>query len=335
MMKECIFILPYFGKLKNYFNMFLKSCSYNKNYDWLIITDQQVNHSYTNVIVKNMSFKEFVNKVQNKFDFEILLSKPYKLCDYKPAYGYIFEDDIKEYKYWGHCDCDVIFGNLEKILYPILQQDYDKVFAAGHLTIYKNTFENNRRFMEKGTSGKTLYNIVFTNEKIFGFDEDYFSENVHSIFKNLNCKIYDKDLAFNILPTYYNIVRGYYDTSHRGKKWLTEKKKPQILCWDKQSIYSLTNEENQLHREEYLYVHLLMRKMKNTINDDVEETIQICPDRFKIMTKDVTNIREWKKNKKFFFSIDIIKKFLNERKFDIKRKGKTDCQINPYLGFID
>lgn len=334
-MKECIFILPYFGKLKNYFNMFLESCSYNENYNWLIITDQQVNNNYTNIIVKNMSFEDFVNKVQNKFDFEILLSKPYKLCDYKPTYGYIFEDYIKEYKYWAHCDCDVIFGNLEKFLSPILQQDYDKIFAAGHLTIYKNTFENNRRFMGKSISGKTLYNKVFTHEKIFGFDEDYFSENIHSIFKNSNCKIYDKDLAFNILPTYYNIVRGYYNASHERKKWLSEKKKLQILCWDRQGVYSLTNEGNKLHREEYLYVHLLMRKMKNTISDNVEGVIQICPDSFRVMKNNINNIREWEKSKKFFFSIDIIKKFLNERKFDIKRKGKIDSDINPYLGFID
>lgn len=37
-MKVC-FIIPYFGKLPDYFRVFLKSCSYNKRFQWLLVTD--------------------------------------------------------------------------------------------------------------------------------------------------------------------------------------------------------------------------------------------------------------------------------------------------------
>ena len=54
-------------------------------------------------------------QVQKMFDFPIYLDHPYKLCDYKPAYGYIFPEYTKGYDYWGHCDMtDCIFGNLRK-----------------------------------------------------------------------------------------------------------------------------------------------------------------------------------------------------------------------------
>ena len=147
--KKCVLILPYFGKFKNYFDMFLMSCAVNNKINWLVISDQHCPKKCDNVQWINMEFKEFKNLIQKKFDFSISLNKPYKLCDYKPTYGYVLEEYIKEYDYWGYCDCDLIFGNLNKILVPLLNEYYDKLFAAGHLTIYKNNKKNNRRFMKK------------------------------------------------------------------------------------------------------------------------------------------------------------------------------------------
>lgn len=92
-MKKCCFIIPYFGKLPNYFPLFLKTCQYNTNFDWLVFTDDGTEYDYPqNVQRVEMTFSELKQKIQSKFDFPISLSTPYKLCDYKPAYGYIFEE---------------------------------------------------------------------------------------------------------------------------------------------------------------------------------------------------------------------------------------------------
>ena len=148
-MKKCVFILPYFGKFNDYFNLFLKSCEKNAKYNWLIFTDDIKKYNYpSNVSVIYTTFDEIKECFKNKIGFEISLPSPYKLCDFKPTYGLVFEEYIQEYEYWGHCDCDVIFGNLDKILSPLLNEGFDKLFAAGHLTIYKNTLENNRRFLQ-------------------------------------------------------------------------------------------------------------------------------------------------------------------------------------------
>ena len=63
--------------------------------------------------------------IQEKFDYDISICEPHKLCDYKPAYGYIFEQYISEYKFWGHCDIDTIMGDLNEFITDDLLELYD------------------------------------------------------------------------------------------------------------------------------------------------------------------------------------------------------------------
>ena len=112
-----VLIIPYFGKLPNYFEIFLKTVEFNKDINFLIYTDDRTNYKYpSNVEVVYTTFQKFREIVQKNFDFEIALSSPYKLCDYKPAYGDILKDKIKKYDYWGHCDIDLAFGNKRKFI---------------------------------------------------------------------------------------------------------------------------------------------------------------------------------------------------------------------------
>lgn len=50
---SCIFIIPYFGKFKNYFEFFLKSFSYNPQFDLLLITDNTDPYVYPKNVKKN------------------------------------------------------------------------------------------------------------------------------------------------------------------------------------------------------------------------------------------------------------------------------------------
>ena len=134
-MKKIVFIVPYFGKFNNYFQLYLDSCGKNKKIDWLIYTDDKTKYNFPdNVKVKYISFKEIKEKIQHKFPYKVSLERAYKLCDFRPLYGYIFEEDIQDYDYWGHCDTDMIWGNIEKLLFPILnKKKYDKcIFGYSH-----------------------------------------------------------------------------------------------------------------------------------------------------------------------------------------------------------
>lgn len=47
-----------------------------------------------------------------KLSFAVNIGYPYKLCDFKPAYGFLFPEIIKRYDFWGHGDIDVVYGNI-------------------------------------------------------------------------------------------------------------------------------------------------------------------------------------------------------------------------------
>lgn len=88
-MKKCVLILPYFGKFNNYFPLFLKSCGYNPSYDFLIFTDNTDFYNYPqNVHVVPMTLNEFRANASQKLGFEPCIPTAYKLCDFKPAYGF-------------------------------------------------------------------------------------------------------------------------------------------------------------------------------------------------------------------------------------------------------
>ena len=95
-MKRACFIIPYFGKLPNYFQLFLNSCAPNKKFDWLIITNDNREFSYPKNVKKIfMEWNDFKRFAQKKFKEKLALEYPTKLCDFKPTYGYLFEDLIR------------------------------------------------------------------------------------------------------------------------------------------------------------------------------------------------------------------------------------------------
>lgn len=302
MKKRCVFVLPYFGKFNNYFQLFLNSFSFNSSYDLFIFTDCIENYNYpSNVKVIKTTLFEVKTIAEQKLGFKVCLGNPYKLCDFKPAYGLLFEEYISGYEYWGHCDCDILFGNLEKLLTPLLEQDYDKLFAAGHMTIYKNAYDNNRRFMSEH-NGIAIYKEAFTTPDIYVFDEDCQTKhnndnNVHSIFLENGNKVYADDLSMNCAAGSAKLIRASYIP--RERRFV---KMPYVKAryyFSNGNIFSLElteNEitENELNRKEYLYMHFQMRKMRTSGNLSNQDIIEILPDRFRACKKIPSNIKELK-----------------------------------------
>lgn len=298
---KCVLIIPYFGKFKNYFNLFLLSCKFNSNFDWMIITDNTDDYSYpANFIVKRMSFSDFRNHISSKFDFKINLETPYKLCDYKPAYGYICEEWIQGYDYWGHCDCDLLFGDLTPVQ-KLLNEGYDKLFCAGHLTIYKNNYAVNRIFMNELPGVGYIYQIVYQSEKIFAFDEVYFKHNVHSLFENAKMKLFLDDLSYNVSVKHTGIRRVVYNKFE--KAWKLEKDKNNQLYWCKGHVYKLSLHSQKIIKDEFIYIHLQGRKMSLVGLEDFTQTVKIEPYKFIINSIVPTSANEFRRNKKYYFDL--------------------------------
>lgn len=172
-MRTMVFIIPYIGSLPWYFPYFLHSCRYNPSIDFVILSD---NKSVPvtlppNVKIIHYTIDQFKTIASKALDFEVVVDHGYKLCDFKPAYGYIFKDLVKGYDFWGHCDMDIIFGNIRNFMTDELLTEHDVISArhdylTGSFALYRNGLFNNSLFMESRD-----YKKVFTSNQNFCFDE--------------------------------------------------------------------------------------------------------------------------------------------------------------------
>jgi hypothetical protein len=108
--------------------------------------------------------------VQSKFDFPIVLDRPYKICDYRPAFAYILPDYIKGYDFWGWGDLDVVYGDIRHFVTDEVLSRYKMFSGYGHFTLYKNDEYTNTFFM-KEVDGYVSYKDAFTQHRSMYFDE--------------------------------------------------------------------------------------------------------------------------------------------------------------------
>lgn len=166
-------IVPYFGCFPNYFNLWLKSASYNTNFDFLIFTDNW-NEDFNvpeNVKIIIISLDDIKGKVSQILKYKFVLHNPYKLCDYKPLYGLIFEEHLAGYDFWGHCDPDIIWGDLSKFITSEHFNNYDRIYARGHLCLYRNVGRINHAALMEPKQGCITAKDVYTHKYIAHFDE--------------------------------------------------------------------------------------------------------------------------------------------------------------------
>lgn len=276
-MKSIALILPYFGNLNRsgYFELFLESCKNNPTIDFLIYTDDRTQYDYSkNVKVKYTTFEGLKEKIQRLYEFPININHAYKLCDYKVAYGEIFADDIKNYDFWGYMDCDLIFGDIRKFLTDEKLGKYQKLYTRGHLTLYRNTPENNARYRKRIEGGyNTDYKRAFSSEGTCAIDEWGKAGGINRIFMKDNIPIYDEldfdDIKVEAIP--FIPVQRCKNSPHSSMRNI-------YYAYDGKKLTRVCQFFDEIFHEEVLYVHLQKRKMENHV-DDLREFI-IIPNSF-------------------------------------------------------
>lgn len=272
-MKSIVFIIPYFGHFNNYFDIWLNSCANNPTIDWLIFTDCKDKHNYPqNVKVEYTTFEELKKHFQSFYDFQISLEKPYKLCDYKPAYGEIFYEYIKDYDFWGYCDTDLIWGNLRTFLTDEILNKYDKIGNRGHCCLLRNTKEMRKAYRYESSKIVT-YKNAFSSNLAYCFDEN-------KAFGR-HCKECD-------IKTYDNFT--FFDVDYRHDDYripLYEKDNfklnaHNIFNYNNGKLYLLSVEINSsdVLKKEISYVHLQKRTINVNIDKDSYNRFLIYKDNF-------------------------------------------------------
>lgn len=244
--KKALIIACYIGKIPVNINMWIKSCTINADFDFLLVTNDNIDMDLPeNVIVLHQELIDLKKRFQKHIDFEITLDSAYKLCDYKPLYALAFEDYVKDYPFWGHCDIDMVFGQINHFFTVELLTKYDRLGSLGHLCLYRNNDQMNHLYEKKGAAFP--YKKVFTSNYSYNFDE-IFGYNLLCKYNHINW--YDCGWEFCLDKCY-----GYpFSFSHQRSH------EEQFVLWKDGLIYLAYRENGQMKYEEKMYYHFSSTK---------------------------------------------------------------------------
>lgn len=172
-MGKIVMIIPWFGKFPKWFDLYLFSCSRQKNIDFWFFTDSDLpSIQYANTYFEQTTFSDYCKRISESLSIDFHPLSSYKLCDVKPFYGIIHEDLIKEYEFWGFGDIDVVYGDLDLVIKPDNLRNYDLITThtdriSGHFTIMRRESKYTRSCLQiKDWKSK------LTNSKHLSIDED-------------------------------------------------------------------------------------------------------------------------------------------------------------------
>ncbi|QSE98443.1 DUF6625 family protein [Fulvivirga lutea] len=251
-MKRIVILIPYFGDWPPFINIYLQSCAFNKEIlDVIFITDlPAIKNAPENVNFHHISFDGLKKHIEDKLELKLPNIAPYKLCDFRPAYGVLFKELVKDYDFWGYGDIDLIYGELNRFITDDILNNYDLLaFKKGHLhgpfSLYRNNEDVNLLY-RKGN-----FKEIFQTEEYLSYDE--FSRNPfyteiedeQEILKlpnnNISVIVFKEQIAKNL--SVYNV--------QYAKENLTKR---EIIAYSQGRLYNYHTNEN------YIFYHWVLEK---------------------------------------------------------------------------
>ncbi len=312
MKKRFVILCVYFGKLHPLFELWLNSCAYNDSFDFILFTDQDVKVDVpSNVSIVYMSFEKLKKHFQSRLDYGICLDTPYKLCDYKPTYGYMFDEFVHGYDYWGYCDMDMIFGDISMFM-PDEIDKYQKISYLGHLSMYKNDDRINKAFSKR--IGPIGIQEVLSSPINFGMDEVE-GYGINSVLEKMSCNIFDFGKCIADVSPRYN---SFFLSNHSRYDSKLELKKC-IFAFDNGKILRWTIGEDETQSTEFAYLHIQKRKMHVGLDIDKEKFLIVPNNVIAYESPSVELVNKY--NKDYSFSKELFHIKMSSGTNWIKRKA--------------
>jgi len=271
-------VVCYFGKLPAYIDCVFRSCETNPDINWLIFTDDQTPRRLPpNVRLQPATLEGLQKDFSKKLGYEVNVWHSRLLCHFKPAYGFLFEEHLRGYDFWGNCDLDMIFGDLRKFLREDILAAYPKILCRGHLTLYRNTPEVNRYFMFQAPRTEcytTDCREAFQSGRIdvLGYDE---WRGIYAVLRYHNIpQFHDEFIADIVQPTRWKFTRfeGVALRNHPQ----------QLFYWYKGKVFhAYYNIDRGIADDEYAYLHFQKRRLSAPAFDPWTATgFFVTPDGF-------------------------------------------------------
>lgn len=268
--KKFILINVWFGKLPEYFNLWMYNL--NKNYDVLLITDQEVVDYPNNLKIIFMTFEQFNNHLNIKTGFNVVLKNVNKLVDVKPLLGFLFYDFINHYELWGWTDIDMIMGDVSRDIIETYKYDvYSYGYTSfGPLMLFKMSLFDLYLKLEN-------YETILNDEYVCKVDEPWwFIDRKYT--KNL--QIYKDENTFVKYYKYKNIIDFLkekrvciidWENIDIGIDWNIKKN----MCNKKQDVvnYRLCNNKLFKNNKEISFTHLTILKINKLFLDFINKNL--------------------------------------------------------------
>jgi hypothetical protein len=277
-MHKIVLFVPYFGPFPAHMALWVKSCAANPTIDWVLLTDQPLDISLpgniryicTDISSIGQWFADVLGITPN-------LTRPYKLCDLRPAYGLVFADLARGYDFWGYCDLDLIFGDFRAFITEDILDKYDKIQSRGHLSLYRNTDRVNTAFMER-CPGVPNYRDVFADSRHYCFDERH---GIYEIFLQKGVAQIDERVMAAIRP-----FKGHFQDSISGWDRV-------VFYWEAGKVFMVRLDKSGVESREVLYVHFRKRAMEGPAFDpDRARAFYLVPNAFIKKEPGVLNRRD-------------------------------------------
>ena len=281
MAEKIVLIVTFFGELPFYYPAFQWSCKFNPDIKWLIFSDcHPPQNCPENIEFVNITVDGFCDLASQKLGFHVRLSSDflYKLCDFKPSFGVIYEDYIRDYDFWGHCDVDIIWGDIRSFINSSLLETYQIISSrpkriSGHFCLYRNQKDVNTVFL---SMPKTVEGLK--NYKSYAFlDEDYFSLYLQWLYNpTFLSRIKQAIVGKPFIPiVYWDQV---LTTSGKHQRQLYDNIDSTLL-WEAGQTFHLDGTEMM-----YLHFH----ELKNTLHE-IDFSYEDTPQKIQISTTAITS----------------------------------------------
>ena len=239
-MKSICLMIVWFGKLPDYYYYWKRTALANKTIDFILLSDQVEDHKEGNITYIYSTLENEIQRYRLALGNVCKFESPSKLCDFKPLFGYLYQDLFTGYDFWGYCDIDLALGDLRKFISRKVLDNNERIYSLGHLNLYKNNEKMRMLFKESGS----IYRLtdVLKDQRIYAFDE--------FLGMNLICQ---KNDVF-----WYKKI-DYCDCSGRSNKieFINQINYKKQLCYweDGRAYVAGLSDSGQIINKEFSYIH--------------------------------------------------------------------------------
>jgi len=254
MQKQIALIIPYFGVLPTHFPYFSESVSHSPSIDVLLFTDVRIEHPVpSNIKVYPHTLSEFNRTASRLLSIPVTISSPYKLCDFKPTYGMLFHEYIRDYEFWAFGDIDLVYGDLAHFLTPLMRENdivsCRKGWVSGSFCLLRNCVKVNSAYTCSATWQETLASPDYQH-----FDElggHFYCEVLRGMdLRQLNCKV----------DSFTHVVKRMAENG--SLRCAFEDLACEQLDWGESLVYDKGHLAKSRDGSEVMYVHSVIMKRR-------------------------------------------------------------------------